>query len=162
MFIDYNLKCESTSHTDDSSLLGCDNVSLAKRFLTFWSIMLPSAQAETDCYLWSQKTTEEYMAPTKQWKDKNHHTPSTPIQSSMMPVVSGSSCTPTCYRQTQCPSPRFFLAQLSTQLFHMTNLHTNVSKDICPWPQFLMDENKALCIHLQLWFWYEIFKITPN
>lgn len=108
--------------------------------------------------------TEDYRrvyGSQKMTKRQYHRTLCTPIKS----FYDASGIRQFMYSsrsQTDFMSITRVLAQLSTQLFHMTNLHMNESKDLCPWPRYWLDDNKALCIYFGLRFWHEIFKITPN
>jgi len=116
------------------------------RIQVFWDVMLchwPSgfSHIEGSCCLqtkqkWSamfghRKLQKSIWLPQNDEKTQYHRTLSTPIKSS----YDASGIRHTSRSQTDFMSITRVLAQLSTQLFHMTNLHMNESKDICPWPQ---------------------------
>jgi len=115
----------------------------------FWDVMLchwPSGFSRFEgsyCLQTKQKWTAMFghrdlqksiWLPQNDEKTQYHHTLSTPIKSSYH--ASGiRQFMYTSMSQTDFMSITRVLAQLSAQMFHMTNLYMNESKDICPWPR---------------------------
>jgi hypothetical protein len=117
-----NCKCLSSAQCSLITIINA-KAPLILRVQVFWDVMLchwPSGFSHFEgscCLQTKQKWTATFghrwvqksiWLPQNDEKTQYHCTLSTLIKSSMMPVLSGSSCIPVCHRQTLCPSPGFW------------------------------------------------------